>query len=466
MTYQPAGSRNLFLSGLTASGISGYKQLTKPPMAAAAEVELTQAVIDTGGEVLMDDWVSPALGLSEIAAGSWTFELFGSVDTVDGVSEVIARVYARSAAGSETELFHVTTGSLTAASAGYLVTSSQGVLSLGALTDRLVVKIYAKTTSTGSRTVHFYYLGAARQSRLSLPVELAIVPGGDMLAALYDTDLDGQISGGSGHTVQDEGVDLTARSKINFKGAGVSAADNAGTGATDITIPGGNVDPWIPDTNTWSYSSADSPTFVISVNADMTGLIGVGYRIKLTQTTAKFFIVTAVGSYSGGATLITVYGGTDYTLANAAVSSPCYSLAKAPLGFPMDPAKWTEVLTDANNKSYGSWPGNWTWCNCSGLSKSIPIGAWKLGYKAFVLLEGASTVFLSSCLSTSASSDSDKRFTETSYGLNLVHPCIEQDVLLTSKTTYYVIHMAASGSNFRVRGDYTRTMIWARCAYL
>src|SRR5687768_14116097 len=26
---------------------------------------------------------------------------------------------------------------------------------------------------------------------------------------------------------------------------------------------------WIPDTNTWSYSSADDPTFIISVNADM-----------------------------------------------------------------------------------------------------------------------------------------------------------------------------------------------------
>jgi hypothetical protein len=40
-------------------------------------------------------------------------------------------------------------------------------------------------------------------------------------------------------TVKDEGTTLTARSILNFTGAGVTATDNSGTGATDITIPGG-----------------------------------------------------------------------------------------------------------------------------------------------------------------------------------------------------------------------------------
>jgi hypothetical protein len=67
---------------------------------------------------------------------------------------------------------------------------------------------------------------------------------------------------------------------------------------------------WIADENTWTYSSADDPTFVISVDADMTGLIGVGNRIELVQSgSTKYFIVTAVGTYSGGATLITVRPG-------------------------------------------------------------------------------------------------------------------------------------------------------------
>lgn len=40
-------------------------------------------------------------------------------------------------------------------------------------------------------------------------------------------------------TIQDEGVALTQRTKLNFIGAGVTAADNAGTTTTDVTIPGG-----------------------------------------------------------------------------------------------------------------------------------------------------------------------------------------------------------------------------------
>jgi hypothetical protein len=50
--------------------------------------------------------------------------------------------------------------------------------------------------------------------------------------------------GGGGYaTVQDEGVTLTTRTVLNFTGAGVTAADNAGTGATDVTIPGGGGTP-------------------------------------------------------------------------------------------------------------------------------------------------------------------------------------------------------------------------------
>ena len=37
---------------------------------------------------------------------------------------------------------------------------------------------------------------------------------------------------------------------------------------------------------------------------------------------------------AGGATLITVYGGTDYTLADEAITSPYYSYASNPQGFP------------------------------------------------------------------------------------------------------------------------------------
>ncbi len=102
-------------------------------------------------------------------------------------------------------------------------------------------------------------------------------------------------------------------------------------------------DGWVADANTWTYSSADHPTYVISINADMTAVLSPGMRIKYTQTVVKYAIITAVGSYSGGATLITVYCGNSlYDVDNEAISGTYYSTAKAPLGFPLNPIYWTE----------------------------------------------------------------------------------------------------------------------------
>jgi hypothetical protein len=43
---------------------------------------------------------------------------------------------------------------------------------------------------------------------------------------------------GGGHTIQDEGVNLTQRANLNFVGVGVTVTDNAGTNTTTVTISG------------------------------------------------------------------------------------------------------------------------------------------------------------------------------------------------------------------------------------
>jgi hypothetical protein len=45
-------------------------------------------------------------------------------------------------------------------------------------------------------------------------------------------------SGGGGHILQDEGVDLPARARMNFTGTGVTASDDSVNGQTDVVIPG------------------------------------------------------------------------------------------------------------------------------------------------------------------------------------------------------------------------------------
>lgn len=216
---------------------------------------------------------------------------------------------------------------------------------------------------------------------------------------------------------------------------------NGATWTSAAPTGGGNA--WTAGTGTWSYSSADSPTFVISVNNDQTALIGVGMRIKLTQTTAKYFIVTAVGAYSGGATLITVYGGTDYTLANAAITNPYYSNIKAPFGFPMAKSKWTvAALSDSTNRSQAS-PTSGTIYNLGSLSLSVPIGEWDGEFKAVVdgARASAGGVSHQCTLSTANNTINTGIFigcaaTNTTEVLN--SGCVSFRLAVASKTTYYV----------------------------
>ena len=94
----------------------------------------------------------------------------------------------------------------------------------------------------------------------------------------------------------------------------------------DTTALGSNyTQSWIPGSGTWTYISATTFSVPSADAASMT----VGSKIKFTQTSSKYFYVTGVSG-----TTITVTGGSDYTVANAAITSPYYSNAASPQGFP------------------------------------------------------------------------------------------------------------------------------------
>lgn len=89
-------------------------------------------------------------------------------------------------------------------------------------------------------------------------------------------------------------------------------------------------DGWIVDADTWTYVSATS--FKIS-GKDVVARFPVGTKLKLTQTTAKYFYVVSAAFSTD--TTVTITGGSDYSLANAAITNPHYSYQICPQGFPM-----------------------------------------------------------------------------------------------------------------------------------
>lgn len=78
----------------------------------------------------------------------------------------------------------------------------------------------------------------------------------------------------------------------------------------------------------WSYLGLNpiyiSATSIRFENIDLRPLFPVGTKIKITQTTDKFFYVLSA-PFSGGHTTLTVTGGSDFTVANAVITAFWYS---------------------------------------------------------------------------------------------------------------------------------------------
>jgi hypothetical protein len=83
---------------------------------------------------------------------------------------------------------------------------------------------------------------------------------------------------------------------------------------------------WRPVTDSWTYASATT----INTPSGATAIYEIGDKIRLKQGGAyKYYYVTAVA-----ASLLTVNGGSDFTVANAGITNIYYSKALTPVDFP------------------------------------------------------------------------------------------------------------------------------------
>lgn len=82
---------------------------------------------------------------------------------------------------------------------------------------------------------------------------------------------------------------------------------------------------WVEIDEAWTYASSST----ITVPAGATNRFKVGDKLRFTNSGTKYMYVIGIAS-----TTLTVTGGTDFTVANAAISDIYVSRACTPVGFP------------------------------------------------------------------------------------------------------------------------------------
>jgi hypothetical protein len=241
-------------------------------------------------------------------------------------------------------------------------------------------------------------------------------------------------------------------------------------------------DGWIDTGDTWTYASADDPVYQVYVGGNVTANANykLGNKVKCTNNSTTFYgFIVKVGAYDGGnnRTPVDLYGGTDYDLANSAITAPNITKVKSPDGFPMNPEKWTISTSDTTQRTQST-PTQNTWYNPGTISLNIPIGAWRVSYRCFAQVvsnaaQTAATCF--STLSTANNSESDPEFTGGTQVGGASGTIISgapvfslKTLVLTAKTTYYlnIRTTLASMASIHSRNDLSKLSIFCVCAYL
>lgn len=130
--------------------------------------------------------------------------------------------------------------------------------------------------------------------------------------------------------------------------------------AVDGIVTAGS-DSWYPVDESWSYASAST----ITVPTGATSRFQVGDKLKLDNTSTKYFYIAAVAS-----TTITIAVNDTYVVSNLAITNIYVSRAERPLAFP-DSFSFTPTYGSAGG-SFGStsttryqYSLKGLWCNIS-----------------------------------------------------------------------------------------------------
>lgn len=150
------------------SDITDYHVLSESP---TGGTEQTDSVIVNNNSLLIEAYATPAggLGVTSIPSDLWVFDVWCSVSSTVGTTEILIDVYKRTSGGVETLLFSVTTGDINSTVASLVrITSVQDAFAVNA-DDRLVVEFTGQTDRVVDTTVTLYHNGTEHYSLIETP---------------------------------------------------------------------------------------------------------------------------------------------------------------------------------------------------------------------------------------------------------------------------------------------------------
>jgi|GEM_PF-2458007 len=157
---------NLYMSNVT-SVISGYKTLSYVNDTTPTTITGTST---NNVETLIEEFAFPlSLGTSIIDSGSWKFSIFGKVSSATGQTFARLKIYTRSNAGSETQLFVTDSVEIDNTVEDRIVFETIEPQFSVLESDKLIVKLYAVTNSNTAKTLSVI-IGGSNPSYFNTPL--------------------------------------------------------------------------------------------------------------------------------------------------------------------------------------------------------------------------------------------------------------------------------------------------------
>jgi len=260
-------------------------------------------VLQTG----VNNYLTPALAFNKHATDTVTPGVVGAIFNTAGVAPATG-AFAVNAQGSPNMTVAVSAGS-----AYVNATPTSGTAQNIAVTSDASENVTIASNATGSTRYDFIYI-KVDADKMNNPASTGLdaVTFVTQRSTTQTVDSNGALANGL----------LIAEVTV---ANGASSISNSSIADRRLII-NSSVDGWQNANEAWTYASATT----ITVPSGAAFKYSKGDKIRLIQSgSVKYFYIVTVAD-----TLLTVTGGSDYTVANASIGSPCYSKRVSPVGFP------------------------------------------------------------------------------------------------------------------------------------